>query len=169
MHPTRFATLALCLLSLCLAASAQKPFVETTPGTPGPDGTPPQLSGIGSAKPGSMNELKLSCASAGGSAFLITGATELAAPFAGGVLGPAPDHDVWGGVVNGDGKLSKTFRMPPSSVTGTQVWVQYWIGSGQVSEWEASNTTAITVQDPMPTSALFPEARYSAGSLSFQN
>lgn len=59
---------------------------------------------------------------------LVTGFSELAAPFAGGVLVPSPDVLVTGLVTNGVGGLELAAVLPQGAPPGVELFVQLWQG-----------------------------------------
>ncbi|GJM23001.1 MAG: hypothetical protein DHS20C15_29160 [Planctomycetota bacterium] len=139
-------------------------YEVTTPGSPGTAGLVPALTGEGAASPGSANTLRLTDALPHSPALLVYSLSELAAPFAGGILGPAPDFIVSIGLSDANGTLDKRFRMPESAPVGLEIWMQAWVrDAGAVAGMSASNTLRAEVQSGQPPQLMFPGASYRAG------
>lgn len=153
-----------CLLAALLATSvaAGEAFVVTTPGKPGTGGVVPTLSGSGPLTPGSTpNALHVADALPNAPAVVVLGLSELAAPFQGGVLGPAPDKLLFGLGVDADGQITLPVNLPADVPAGLSVWTQFWLDDpGAVLGRSASNTLKLTVQAPLAGGGLFPGASY---------
>lgn len=150
--------------SLACAASALAgdAYEITTPGSPGTGGAVPALTGEGAASPGSANSLLLADALPHAPALLVFSVSELAAPFAGGVLGPAPDFIAALGITGADGALEKRFRVPDNAPVGLELWLQAWVrDAGGAAGFSASNTLRVTVRPEVPVELMYPGALYA--------
>lgn len=143
-------SLRLTLLAVVLCggpAVGSDAFEVTTPGSPGTGGVVPVLEGAGPAKPGSLgNSFTISMGPASGSAFLVLGLSELAAPFKGGILGPAPDVFLPALGLDASGGLGFVFALPADVPAGLEVFAQAWLPDpGVVPAFSATNTLKLTL------------------------
>ncbi|GJM22351.1 MAG: hypothetical protein DHS20C15_22660 [Planctomycetota bacterium] len=121
------------------------------------------LSGSGLGTPGSTcNEVTLTGAFPNSSAILVLGFSELALPFKGGVLGPAPDKLVFGITTSASGSFSLPFSLPLDVPAGVSTWNQLWIDDpGAVLGRSASNTLRFTSQASAGEGPLFRGTEYA--------
>ncbi|GJM22353.1 MAG: hypothetical protein DHS20C15_22680 [Planctomycetota bacterium] len=146
-----------------LSALAADAFEVTTPGKAGTGGAVPTLGGTGPLTPGSMpNALHVAEALPGAPVVFVLGLSELAVPFQGGVLGPAPDTLLFGFSVDASGALALPFTVPPSLPAGFRLWVQAFVSDpAGLAGRSATNTLALELQAPRP---LFPGKRFEVGA-----
>lgn len=106
----------------------------------------PRLRGFGAAQPGSAFELRITDARRGGSAWLVVGLSELAAPFKGGVLVPQPFATTGPWPLDAQGDFSLQGPWPGPASPGAQLYFQSWTpDSAAVKGWSASNALSLTL------------------------
>lgn len=108
-------------------------------GVGGPNGLP-QLSGVGCLVPGETTSIVLAQGIVAGTSWMVIGASELGAPFKGGVLWPNPDVLLAGLPLDGAGALTIGFPWPAGLPSGVSITWQHWMPYGTVAvQWAASN------------------------------
>lgn len=145
-------------------ALAGDPFTILPGGIADGSEPPPELAGQGPARPGTKNTLRVTQAPPQRGVHLVVGMSLLDAPFAGGILGPAPQIIATIGRTSADGSLAYSFRMPVTAPPGLSIWTQAWMrASGAPEGLAATNTLGVSVQPELPLSQLFPLATYPMG------
>lgn len=147
------------LLATVLAAgvpplhASSSPWSLTVPGTSGTGGVVPLLQGSGPLVPFSANALELTGAAPQRPAVLVAGLAELALPFKGGTLGPAPQWLV-PLLTDAAGDLSLSFTLGDGPA-GLSAFVQVWVADdGAALGWAASNGLGLQTQPAPPAAAL---------------
>ena len=106
----------------------------------------PTLGGAGCLTGGSTVTLSLTRARPGASTTLLIGASQLNAPFKGGVMVPNPNLQIFGLVTNPAGALTLSGTHPNGLPSGVNIYYQFWIPDplGPVG-FAASNGMAATL------------------------
>jgi hypothetical protein len=123
----------------------QSRWSDAGPGLAGTHGVP-HLGGSGPLLAGAPVQGTLTSALENSTATLVIGLSQIAAPFKGGVLGPAVDALVPGLPTGAKGELALPATWPAGLASGFTLWLQVWISDAAAAKGlAASNTLAAEV------------------------